>query len=265
MARILFSVSPIGLGHASRSIAIANELRKKGHEITFITGNISPPKFISAYGYSVKDIIKYPEFYVDKEGILKNTTLWMIKYILAYKRNKKEIIKSVNLSDFDLLISDEEFALASVAFQNSLPLVVISDIIGSQFARNPLAKYIEKRTNEWFYNFFREAPLSIIPEFEGPIEGKGVHYIGPIARTTNKTRDEIRSVWNFDDKKIILLTSSGSGIGSFLFRRAIDVFDKVQNMLKDQVELVVASPMYSNNSSNTNSRRNIRFLGFVRD
>ncbi|MCX6654787.1 MAG: hypothetical protein NTY03_06650 [Candidatus Bathyarchaeota archaeon] len=51
-SRIYFSPCGIGLGHASRSVPIANELRRRGAEILFST-YIEGVDYVQKQGYSV--------------------------------------------------------------------------------------------------------------------------------------------------------------------------------------------------------------------
>jgi len=260
MARLLFGINPIGLGHAARSVAIATELRKKGHEITFLSGGNIPIKFILKHGFLVYDILSFPEFTVNEKGVLINTTIWMIKYILAYKRAKKRILSEVPIEDYDVIIVDEEFAAASAAKFRDTPYIIISDIIRSHFAQNPISRAIERRTNEWFYEFFREAPLSIIPEDEGDFEGPNINYTGPFVRKIEISRETLRSKWGFDNKTI-LLTAGGSSIGKFLFKRVIKTFIEIYDEFEKPTDLIIAAPT----SVSVPEHDHIKYLGFVRD
>lgn len=258
---ILFAVNPIGLGHASRSVAVANELRKKGHTITFLTGYDLPTLFLIKHGYEVLKLLNPPNFSVDEHGVLRNTTLWMIKYIIAYKKAKRIIKNKIDMKKFDLIISDDEFASAKIAKCNDKPYVIITDIIESNFAKNYFSRAIEKRTNRWFHKFFNEAPLTIIP-YSGESRDNLI-YTGPFVRPIDISRETLRAKWDIE-KKTILLTTGGSSFGEFLFKKVITAYKELLEEYKQEIDLIIVS----SNQLKTEKRDDkaaIRMLGFTRD
>ena len=258
--RILFAVNPIGLGHAARDISLIPYLNNHGFEITFLTGGLSAVDFLKSYEYNVLNVLKPPEFPVSRKGILRNSTLWMIRYIRYYEKSKKLIIKHVNLEDYDAFISDEEFATVSLVRQKKKPYIIITDIIGSKFAQNPLSKYIEKRTNNWFYELFDKSPLVIIPEF-GKNHGS-YKYTGPFVREIKESREQLRTFFGFN-KKIVLVTTGGSKAGYFLLNRVVDAIPKVlKSIKKDEIEFIVAAPHIHQIEKMS---KVIKFIGFQRD
>jgi UDP-N-acetylglucosamine--N-acetylmuramyl-(pentapeptide) pyrophosphoryl-undecaprenol N-acetylglucosamine transferase len=76
----LFFTSPIGLGHASRDIAIAEKLKSVHNEILFVSGAWAF-NLISKNGYSAFNLYKPINFYIHS-GELK-------KYIFHITKNVK--------------------------------------------------------------------------------------------------------------------------------------------------------------------------------
>ena len=258
--KILFAVNPIGLGHAARDVSLIPYLNNHRFEVTFLTGGISAVDFLGSYGHRVLNILRPPEFPVSKKGILKNSTLWMIRYIRYYEKSKKLIAKQVDFNVYDGIISDEEFATVSLVRQRNKPYVIITDIIGSKFAQNPVSRYIEKRTNKWFYELFDSSPLVIIPEF-GESHGS-YRYTGAFVREIEETRDQLREKFGFH-KKIVLITTGGLKAGFFLLRKVANAIPKIlEKVDKEEIEFIAAAPHIQTIGG---KKRHIKFIGFQRD
>jgi len=235
--KICFAVSPIGLGHASRSVAIGLELKNLGYHIDFLTGGPAI-NFLSSYGFNViKFHEKIPYFNVSKSGVLKGITRWMINYIMFYKRTKKKALKFLDNNDCEFVVSDEDFATALIAMEKGIRTVFITDLIQTEFAKNWIARIIEKRTNEWFRWFFEKAPITIVPEEEGERIGN-MYFIGPVVRKLNSDPESIKKKLGLDGK-MILVTSGGTPIGEFLFRKVTSIFNKLKNKMGDKLTLVL--------------------------
>ena len=214
-----YAVSSIGLGHASRSVAIALELRKLGYDILFHTGG-SAVEFLESYGFNVDRFHdKIPYFNVSERGELKGITWWMINYVRFYKRMKKKAKKLFQKRKPQIVIADEEYAFANIAIERGVPTVFISDLIVTNFAKNWVAGEIEKRTNRWFIEFYKRCPLTIVPEEKGPIIGN-MKYVGPIARELSEDPRKIRERLGVKEK-LLLVTSGGSPIGPYIFKAAL--------------------------------------------
>jgi len=129
MKNLLFFTSPIGLGHASRDIAITSKLDAN---IMFVSGE-GASKMISDYGFKIKDLYRHDGFEVDDHGELKHALQWVINYWSYYKRCKAIAENVINESKPDLIVSDEDFASISVAQELGIPNVIITDILQTNF------------------------------------------------------------------------------------------------------------------------------------
>ena len=84
---IIFFTSPIGLGHATRDIAIAEkliELGKGKEDIHFVTGKHAF-ELISNRGYFASDLYK-PEGFSIRSGELHHAFKWLLKYFWYYRK-----------------------------------------------------------------------------------------------------------------------------------------------------------------------------------
>ncbi len=222
--KIIYAVSPIGLGHASRSVAIASRLSKMGVDIKFFTGE-SAVGFLKSYGFEVEAFHeKVPLFKVNDKGEFHGITRWMINYVRFYKRTKKKVFSRLPKENFDAIISDEDFAFGVYAIEMGIKLAFVTDLIQTNFAKNWIARKIENRTNAWFKQFYERCPLTIVPEDEGSIIGN-MKYVGPIVRDLEKSREELLSELGINSP-YILVSTGGSPLGPFLFREVLKVFTK---------------------------------------
>ena len=242
-----FFTSPIGMGHATRDIAIANNLRE--FSLKFITGS-GAAKIIHDSNFKVEDLYRPPNFMV-KNGMLQNSTKWLWSYYQYYKECKKISKKIIHNDKPELVISDEDFASLSIGQKNKIPTVLITDILETHFV-NGFGSFIEKKMNKSMKNIIQKCDLVIIPE-NGNDEGN-IKRVGPIIRQTQYTRDELRKKFSFE-KKTVLVSIGGTDLGSFLIEKTIETIPK----LGSEIEIILVTGP----SLKKEFGKNIRNLGFV--
>jgi len=242
-----FFCSPIGLGHATRDIAIAqffDEISSK-----FVTGN-GAAKIISGHGFDVTDAYTPPNFDV-QDGALHGSLKWLWRYYQYYKDCKEIAQEFVENEKPRLVVSDEDFASAVVAQQNNIPVVLITDVLQTNFTKG-IGSIIEKKMNKSMKVIIQKCNVVIMPETGQDQEN--IKRVGPIVRSTPHTRDELRSKFSFN-KKIITASVGGTDAGRFLIQKTIEACSK----LKEDFELVVVSGP----TLKLDNKENIRNLGFV--
>ncbi len=84
-----FFSSPIGLGHVTRDIAIANNLTDIS--TNFVTGE-GAAKILQNLNFNVENVYMPPQFIVENGG-LKNSAKWLWSYFQYYKDCKKNQTK----------------------------------------------------------------------------------------------------------------------------------------------------------------------------
>jgi UDP-N-acetylglucosamine--N-acetylmuramyl-(pentapeptide) pyrophosphoryl-undecaprenol N-acetylglucosamine transferase len=224
LATILYGVSPIGFGHASRSVAIGLKLRERSLEPEFATGGPAVG-FLQSYGFKVHDVVSEPNP-SESGGVMKNATLWYLRYWLGYRSTSRRMAELVTKLSPKLIVGDEEFSCVSLAIQRGIPHAMISDELELGFAKSAIAKRIEARVGEWYTNLQRSVSNLLVPSF-GTDSGN-IHYMTPVTRDVTKTREEARTEHGLPlDSKLILLSSSGSGMKPFLLHKSLDAFRRV--------------------------------------
>lgn len=240
-----FFCSPIGLGHATRDIAIAQFFERIS--VKFVTGSAAA-KMISDYGFSVNDEYNPPNFAVTN-GTLQKSLGWLLKYYKYYKDCKEIAAKFIEDAKPRIVVSDEDFASLVIAQQNKIPNILITDILETKFTKG-ISSFLEKKMNKTMKEIIQKCDVVILPEFGD--DKDNIKRVGPIVRTTNYTREQLRQKFSFN-KKTITVSVGGTDAGRFLIQKTIDAVSK----LKGDFDLVLVSgPSLKPDSK-------IRDLGFV--
>jgi UDP-N-acetylglucosamine--N-acetylmuramyl-(pentapeptide) pyrophosphoryl-undecaprenol N-acetylglucosamine transferase len=246
MNGIVFFSSPIGLGHATRDIAIAQYLDKNSTK--FISGG-GTPKLFSEYGFDIEDLYHPPPFAVN-QGKLQNPLNWLFKYYSYYRECKTISSNIIEKERPNLIVSDEDFASLTIGQGKKLKTILITDILETRFVSG-IGSLIEKKMNRSMKEIIQKCDLVILPE-NGTNEDNIVR-VGPIVRSTIQTREELRKKFSFN-KKTIVVSIGGTNAGKFLIDTVINVFEKI----KLDTELVIVS-----GPSLKIDNDKIRNLGFV--
>jgi UDP-N-acetylglucosamine--N-acetylmuramyl-(pentapeptide) pyrophosphoryl-undecaprenol N-acetylglucosamine transferase len=202
---ITFFTSPIGLGHATRDIAIAEELKT---DILFVSGE-GASTLLSRKGLKVFDVYT-PKKFIVESGQLRHAFKWLLLYYLYYKKCKtiaKEILENRN----GLIISDEDFASIAVAEENDQRRVLITDITESHFTAG-LASVVEKKMNKSLHNIMQKCDRVIIPEVGD--DRDNICYVGPVVRRASADRNTLRKQFCFE-KNTILVSGGGTDAGRY--------------------------------------------------
>ena len=244
---ITFFTSPIGLGHATRDIAIAEELKT---DILFVSGE-GASILLSRKGFKALDVYK-PKKFIVESGQLRNAFKWLLLYYLYYKKCKtiaKEILENCN----ELTISDEDFASIAVSKKTGQRRVLITDIIESHFTTG-LASVVEKKMNKSLHNIMQRCDYVIIPEIGD--DRDNICYVGPVVRRASADRNMLRKQFCFE-KNTILVSGGGTDAGRYLVQKAIEGHCQIQSKLDSEL-IIVSGP-----SLKLHDSQEYRNLGFI--
>jgi len=241
-----FFSSPIGLGHVTRDIAIANNF--ENISTNFVSGS-GAVKILKNLDFKVQDVYNPPSFIVEN-GTLKSPARWLWNYYQYYKDCKKISQKILQEDNPYLVISDEDFASLTVAQKMKIPTVLITDVLETRFTKG-LASFIEKRMNKSMQEIIKKCDIVILPE--NGDDQDNIRRVGPIVRQTNYSREELRKK-NLFEKKTIVISIGGTDTGLFLIEKALDTISKIN---QDIEVILVSGPAISKKFEN------VRNLGFV--
>src|SRR5690348_6105393 len=112
---LFFFASPIGLGHATRDIAIADRLQG-AKDLLFVSGE-GASRLIERRGYNVLDAYR-PEKFIVEQGQPQQSFRWLMNYCSYYRKCKAiahDVLKEENNNrSSNLVVSDEDFATIAV-------------------------------------------------------------------------------------------------------------------------------------------------------
>ena len=247
MTKIVFFCSPIGLGHATRDLAIINELKSESCKI--FSGS-SAIEFFQKNNVQAYDIYSPPKFEV-RNGKLEKSLRWLWDYYKYFKKCKEISNQIISDEKPNLIISDEDFASIAIAQERGISNIIITDILETKFTSG-FGGMIEKKMNKTMKKMLNKADKVIIPELG--INQDNIIRTGPIVRKIQKNRDDIRNDLDFK-KKTIVLSVGGTEAGIFLIKKTINAIKRIQL----DVELVlVAGPKIKEEFGN-----DLRNFGFV--
>ena len=246
MKKITFFCSPIGLGHVTRDSAIVHHM----HEIStkFVTGNAAA-KFLEQLQFDVNDAYTPPQFIVEN-GLLKNPSRWLWRYYKYYKECKNISSRIIKQQNPYAVVSDEDFASITIAQEQDIPTVLITDVLETRFTKG-FTSLIERKMNRSMKNILEKCNVVILPE-EGD-DTDNIRRVGPIVRTINNSREELREKFSFK-KKTIVVSVGGTDAGKFLIEKTLK-----SKIIQGDYELVIVSGP----SLKKETGKNIRNLGFV--
>ena len=250
---ITFFTSPIGLGHATRDIAIAEKLKT---DILFVSGE-GASSLIARKGFKALDVYRPAKFIVES-GQLQHLFKWLMGYYLYYKKCKV-IAKEILDNQHDgLIVSDEDFASIAVGKEMGQRCVLITDIIETHFTSG-LASIIEKRMNKSMHKIMQTCDCVIIPEIGD--DKDNIYHVGPIVRQASADRNTLRKQFGFE-KNTILVGGGGTDAGKYLIQKAIAVHRKLQGTLDSEL-VIVSGP--SLNLPDSQEYRNLSFVDSMHD
>ena len=241
-----FFSSPIGLGHVTRDIAIANNF--ENISINFVSGS-GAAKILKNLDFKVQDVYNPPSFIVEN-GTLKSPAKWLWNYYQYYKDCKKISQKILEVDNPNLVISDEDFASLTIAQKMKILTVLITDVLETRFTKG-LASFIEKKMNKSMQEIIKKCNIVILPENGN--DQDNIRRVGSIVRQTNFSREELRKKFLFK-KKTVVISVGGTNTGLFLIEKALESILKI----KQDIEVILVSgPAISKEF------KNVRNLGFV--
>jgi len=241
-----FFSSPIGLGHVTRDIAIANNFENV--LTNFVTGN-GAAKMLKKLDFKVQDVYNSPSFII-QNGTLKNPAKWLWHYYQYYKDCKNISQRILQADNPNLVISDEDFASLDNAQNMKIKTVLITDILETHFTKG-LAAFIEKKMNKTMHEIIKKCDVVILPE--NGDEQDNIKRVGPIVRKTNFSREQLREKFSFK-KKTIVISIGGTDAGVFLIEKALEVISKIN---QDIQVVLVSGPAVNRKFEN------VRNLGFI--
>ena len=253
---IIFFASPIGLGHATRDIAICEELKSLTKEkILIITGRPAYDIF-SKNGYLVDDVYSPEKFDIDSLMQLRSPLRWLFKYFMYYRKCKLIATGFVDKNVDSLIVSDEDFASISVGEKRNRKRVLITDLLETHFVKG-IFSAIESRMNISMQNMLKKCNRVLIPDNGQDVDN--ISYVGPVVRNLSITDRALLRKKLGIEKRTILVSIGGTSAGRYLIERALSAYKNLK--MKTDLDLLVALGPSLSKYENNNTR--YRIIGFV--
>jgi UDP-N-acetylglucosamine--N-acetylmuramyl-(pentapeptide) pyrophosphoryl-undecaprenol N-acetylglucosamine transferase len=232
-----FAVHSQGLGHATRSVALARGLLESRENLYFLFLAGSPAlDLVVASGFDALTMPPAPDFSV-ADGILRPVWRWYRDYARYLRVAGRFMSKEGDWDYYRYLISDSELASVRDAVHHAVPTALIVNELRREFAHDPLSRSVEGLGNFWFTRLARRVDLILVAD-SGP-DWPNVRKIGPIVRPPSASRDKLREDFFFR-KRTILVTVGGSPVGEFLLRASVRAFRELD--LPDTSMILVSGP-----------------------
>ena len=253
---IIFFTSPIGLGHATRDLAICEELESLTQEkLQVITGRPAYNIFLNS-GYPAYDVYRPEKFDVNNAMHLRSRLKWLFKYFLYYRKCKKIANDFIYNNEEGLIVSDEDFASIAVGEKQNRKRILITDLIETHFVGG-LFSTIESRMNRSMQDMLKKCNHVLIPD--NGEDTDNISYVGPVVRNLSTMNRTILRKRLGIDKQTILVSIGGTDAGRYLIEMAISAYQKLK--IKMDIDLVVAAgPSLSKIGNDYTNFRNIGFV-----
>jgi UDP-N-acetylglucosamine:LPS N-acetylglucosamine transferase len=294
--KVLYISGSIGLGHISKDLAIAQELRSLNREIDITWVAAHPATVVLAEkGEYLHPLCEtYASYSAFAEGSSVGSKLNLVDYVFrsrsGWMRNVKLVHRIMSNDQFDLVIGNETYeiviALIFRLIRIDIPFVIIYDFLGLEAASRRIAVKIGKyilnliwsRDRSFLKNSNRKAlyigEVEDIPDnrFGFLLPNRRAHaqryyhFIGYIVRFNPEDyRDQrlVRRALGYGEEPLVVCSIGGTSIG----RALLDLCSKSYPLIKERVPalrmVLIAGPRLARDS--ITAHPDIEVCGFVPD
>jgi pimeloyl-ACP methyl ester carboxylesterase len=276
--RALFLSSPIGLGHARRDVAIADQLRKLVPDLEIDWLAQDPvTRVLEAHGERINRASRH--LASESEHIEKESTSHRLPVFEAFRRmdeillsNFMVFLEAARERDYDLWIGDEAWELDHFLHENpelkTASYAWLTDIVGwlpmpgmgereaalTADYNAEMLEHIERFPRLRDRSIFIGRPEDVVPGTFGPglpeIRGwTERHYrftegyiLGLDQKTVGDRRELRRRLGYRDDEIVCIASVGGSGVGADLLARLIDAYPAMRQRIPALRMVAVAGP-----------------------
>jgi predicted glycosyltransferase len=276
--RALYISSPIGLGHAQRDVAIADELRKlhPGLEIDWLAQH-PVTAVLESRGERIHPLSA--ELASESAHITSESTEHDLNAFQAIRRMDEILLANfmvfhdaVEAGEYDLVIGDEAWDVDYYLHENPeikrTAFVWMTDFVGwlpmpeggereaflTADYNAEMIEHVERFPRIRDQAIFVGEPDDIVPDAFGPglpsiRDWTERHYAfsgyvtGFDPAPLIERREELRHELGYhDDERVVIVTVGGSGVGASLLRRVIDAFPAAARLVNGLRMIAIAGP-----------------------
>jgi hypothetical protein len=281
MRKILFISGSIGLGHITRDLAIAQELRKANPEVE-ISWLASHPAslIIKESGETLlPEADNYANDNVHAENAARGFHLNLLKYLSdargAWATNVSLFERVTAKEQYDIVIGDETYELVVAQIKrpelNKKPFVMIYDFLGvDSLTRNPVDRFMAYMWNRiWVQDrnlFSKERNVALFVGEPEDIPDKSFGFMLPNRRLHSNTyykflgyilgfdpkeysdRSKIRAKLGYGEEPLVLCSVGGTSVGRNLLELCGQSYPIIKTKIPDLRMVLVCGPRISPDS-----------------
>ncbi len=195
-------------------------LREAGAEVLVYSGR-KVCDFFKANGEEAVELISESGPLVF-DGEMRWPSAWYVRSWFALRRDSARTARVMEDYAPDIVVGDEEFSGLQTAGPKR-KRVLVSDELDLGFARSFVSARIERRVEMWYKALQRSVDLLLVPD--SGADAGNIRHVGAIVRGVKKTRPELIEEYSLPEGKMVLLSLSGSGIGSYLVGEVADAME----------------------------------------
>ncbi|MBE6485706.1 MAG: UDP-N-acetylglucosamine--N-acetylmuramyl-(pentapeptide) pyrophosphoryl-undecaprenol N-acetylglucosamine transferase [Methanosphaera stadtmanae] len=237
--KILITTCGVGIGHSSRDLALANYLKKYGHNIEFASYG-SGLKYLQKYNFKTYSLPKMNfeghDGEINIEESIKQSKDIPFTFIKSMYKESRIIKKSKP----NVIICDSHYSMPIIAKFLNIPCYIITNDLTFGFSKSTQMKsikYFEKSIRRFIIEITKSCKKIMIPDIPGVIEipeelKNKTEFIGPLLHyNANElgTKHEIRQKYNINDEdKILVVTIGGSEFGKIMIKNICDISKSIE-------------------------------------
>jgi uncharacterized protein (TIGR00661 family) len=229
--KVLMMPCGIGMGHISRSIALAEKLQKRNVEVAFASYGSGYERLKAQGKYKTA---KLPDikFYGDNDGFdIKYTARKSIDTPFIFLKSIYHESKIIKKFKPDVIVADAHYSVPITAKVLGIPCIMVTNELTLNFSRlypdEKTMEYLENGLKRFIKDVLKLCSAILIPDIENSIEvppklrDKTI-FTGPFLKQDPAKigdKKEIRRKSGFkEDEKIVLVTVGGSEFGKKLLK-----------------------------------------------
>ncbi len=237
--KILITTCGVGIGHSSRDLALANYLKKYGHNIEFASYG-SGLKYLQKYDFKTYNLPKMnfegKDGEIDIEESIKQSKDIPFTFIKSMYKEARIIKKTKP----DVIICDSHYSMPITAKFFNIPCYLITNDLTFGFSESTnikSIKYFEKSIRRFIIEITKSCKKIMIPDTPGIIEvpvelEDKTKYIGPLLHHNSNeiaSKEELRKKYNLNlDDKILVVTIGGSEFGKILINDICNISKDIE-------------------------------------
>jgi len=291
---ILFISGSVGLGHVTRDIAIANELRRKFPQVKIFWLTSHPAtEFLKTYREKILPESNLLDNHSEViEQATNNMHINLLKYVIkgknTWRKNFEVFAQVVKNQKFDLWIGDESYEITNGLSKNfnlkKAPYVAIFDFLGlDSMSYNPLEVIGIYYLNRIWLNMERSLPpVTDLRLFVGTAEDipdksfglflpnrrefakKYYKFIGYVLRfnpDNYRDKNKIKNRLGYKDDPLVVVAIGGTSAGKKLLEIYIKSYPLIKKKIPNLKMLLVCGPRLS--SENLKVPNELEVKGYI--